>query len=112
MNLDFDIDWTLADAIMVTTQEYNELWEDLRSEKKREALFDKGSMFTDSLFTVNTYCRDKLTQYRESLVYRFPSETQQALLDELYDDYRENYAKTVFTKAISSFSDFIQFLLE
>lgn len=112
MNLNFDIDWTLADAIMVTTKEYNELYDDLRSKKKREALFDKGSMFTDSLLTVNTYCRDKLIQYRESLVYRFPSETQQALLDELYDDYRENYTKTVFAKAISSFSNFLKFLLE
>lgn len=106
--MDFDINWTLEDARMVTKDEYNAVLDDPNNKSKIRNLATKGKMYTDSLRTINTFCRSELAQYRESIVHH--SSSQDELLDELYDAYCENYSKTIISEAFSSIKNFINFI--
>lgn len=108
--MDFDINWTLEDARMVTKDEYEAVSKDPENKKKIRDLAIKGKMYTDSLRTINAYCRSELAQYRESVIYN--SSSQEELLDTLYQSYCENYTKTIIRQAFSSIGNFINFVFK
>lgn len=106
--MDFDINWTLEDARMVTKDEYNAVLHDPNDKSKIRDLEIKGKMYTDSLRTINNYCRPELAQYREAIIHH--SSSQEELLDTLYQRYYENYSKTIICEAFSSIKNFFKFV--
>ena len=86
MDFDFDLEWTLRDAQIVTRDECIAYDAD-PTEKNRRALVKKAEMFKKSIEVINQSCKAELANYRESVAYRDPWEVQQVYLEELYKKY-------------------------
>jgi hypothetical protein len=96
--MDFDLDWTLDDARYVTKEAWESVVKDPDNKKLKNELAEAGTMYTNSLYVLNQFCKPELARYRQALVRHEPQAEQSRLLDELYTSYAVNMEKDPFRR--------------
>jgi hypothetical protein len=108
--MDFPIEWTLDDARFVAGDAFKALQSNSEDRESLKRVFERGTMFTDSLRVLNSECIPELTAYRESIVFRRSKKAQEEELASLYEAYCRGMSKEPFRKILTDFRGFLKAL--
>ena len=93
MAYDFDIEWCLQGARYVTKEEYDMVTKNPHDQNAIQKLAEHNISYGHSCDVLNTYCKEELARYRESIVTKQPKEKQDVLLNTLYNKYTKEFKK-------------------